>query len=97
MAFALDNKVSGSNVLVKLDMMKAYDRVHWSFLSTVLTSFGFDSNWIQLVMSIVSSFHYSLLINGESCGFIKSNKGLRQGDPPSPALFVLMSEFLLDL
>ena len=94
MTYALDNKVSGSYILVKLDMMKAYDRVHWSFLSTVLTSFGFDSFWIQLVMSIVSSCHYSLLINGESCGFIKSNKGLRQGDPLSPALFVLMSEFL---
>lgn len=45
-------------------------------------------------MKIVSQCYYSLLLNGNSVGFIKANKGLRQGDPLFPALFILMSEYL---
>ena len=93
-AFAVDTKVRGSNVLIKLDMMKAYDRVNWDFLVHVLSSFGFNSGFTHLLMRIVSACQYSLLINGEVCGFIHATQGLRQGDPLSPALFILMNEYL---
>ena len=94
LAHAVDNKNKGANVIVKLDMMKAYDRVQWSFLKVMLQSFGFAPSWVNLVMKVVTNCHYSVLINGETCGFIHAMQGLRQGDPISPALFILMNEYL---
>lgn len=94
LAFPIDNKVRGSNDIIKLDMQKAYDRVLWPFWEKKLAFFGFAPSWIALVMNIVSACHYSLLVNGEAFGLIHANKGLRQGDPLSPALFILMSEYL---
>lgn len=94
LAFAVDNKIRGSNVIIKLDMMKAYDRGVWSFLEKMLNYFGFSGTWISLIMRIATHCHYSLLLTGTYVGFIKSFKGLRQGDPLSPALFILMSEYL---
>lgn len=60
----------------------------------MLVSCGFHSQWIQWIMCIVSSCQYSILVNGAPCGFILAKMGLRQGDPLSPALFVLMNEYL---
>lgn len=60
----------------------------------MLHAFGFSAMWVNLVMNIVSHCHYSFLINGETCGFVHAKQGLRQGDPISPALFILMNEYL---
>lgn len=94
MSLGVDNTTRGSNVIVKLDMMKAYDRVHWSFLASVLASFGFHNDWITLVMNIVTSYHYRTIVNGEIYGYFQAHRGLRQGDPLSATLFILMSEYL---
>ncbi|KAG9449626.1 hypothetical protein H6P81_009591 [Aristolochia fimbriata] len=90
-------KAEQPQIILKLDMEKAFDRVDWDFLEAMMRQMSFGERWIGWIRSCVENASFSLLVNGGVFGRFGSLQGLRQGDPLSPLLFNIMGEGLTSL
>ncbi|GLT27442.1 hypothetical protein SLA2020_024390 [Shorea laevis] len=82
------------DMIIKLDLEKAYDCLEWSFIREALVFFNFPAKTISLIMSCISSTNISILVNGDKTEPFSPSRGIRQGDPLSPYIFILCLEFL---
>ena len=92
-------RTKGKNgiMAIKIDLEKAYDKIEWSFIREMLLSLNFPSNLVELIMSCLSSVSSSLLFNGGCLDPFWPSRGIRQGDPLSPYLFIICIEYLSHL
>jgi mannosylglycoprotein endo-beta-mannosidase len=86
------SKLTG--VFLKLDISRAFDSLSWSFLFEVLRQLGFGDLWCKWVALLLNTASVRVLVNGVPGKTIQIVRGLRQGDPTSPQLFVLAMEAL---
>lgn len=78
---------------VKIDRAKDYHSVKWDYLEEALLGMRFPPHFIKIIMVCVFDAHISVLVNGNSEGYLKATRGLRQGCPLSPFLFAIVMEY----
>jgi hypothetical protein len=85
----VNNQIS---MVVKVDLSKAYDRVKWLYLRLILIHLGFSHQFVVWVMNCITFASFVIVINGVAYPLFRPGRGLRQGYPLSPLLFLLIWE-----
>ena len=81
-------------LILKIDLSKAFDKVSWLYIKIILIHLGFPPTFIRWIMCCITYVSFSVLINGSASHFFHAERGLRQGCPLSPLLFMLVMEGL---
>jgi hypothetical protein len=81
-------------ILIRLDLSKSFDIISWQYMHSLLEAFGFDNHWVNWIMRLTSLAFFYILVNGVPSQPFSPTKGIHQGDPLSPFLFVLMKKGL---
>lgn len=82
--------------MMQMDIQKTYGTIDWKAMECVLNEIGFPSQFTKWIMIDVASVSYRFNINGDDTSIMQAKRGLRQGDPISPLLFVIMMKYLTD-
>jgi hypothetical protein len=80
--------------MLLLDFEKAYDRVNWTFLKQAMERMGFNTTWINQVMSLNENASVAIIVNGEQSKTFNLQRSVRQGCPLAPYLFLLTVDVL---
>jgi len=81
-----------SDTLVKVDFEKTYDYIDWQFLYYIMGRLGFNSRWIKWIKACLESASIFVLVNGSPLEEFKPKRGVRQGDPLAPFLFLIIAK-----
>lgn len=87
-------KVKRTTLLFKVDFDKAFDFVNWEFLDSILSQMNYGLKWRSWIRGCLQSSRASVIVNGTPTEEFDITKGVRQGDPLSPFLFIIAMEGL---